>query len=154
MKFTYGILTNNVDTIFSTKLGEPGTKFTDADINKAVKYSKTTNGTMVLCGVGDEIEGFVESLESFTQDGQTFGSVFGRGALIRQWVQADASLALGDYVVAAAQEAVGTNTGLRVHPSNNKGLTKVKKKDSGTSGWRVINTDKATQNVYLIEAVI
>lgn len=154
-KYAYGILlSKNTESSDSSKLGAKGTKFTDKDRNKALKYSTTVGGTMELCADGDEIEGFVHSLERFTQDGQTFGQVWLKGPLVRQVVTAAAALNLGDYVVSDAQEAVGTNTGPARHTLNAIGVTKVKKKGSGTSNWKVIEVIDSANRIYLIQAVV
>lgn len=153
-KFSLGIkLGVNTAHTDSVKLGEGDAQYNDKDRNKAVKYSTAKEATMVLCADGDEIEGFIASVEGFTQDGQTFGTVIRKGPLVRQYVYAAAALNLGDYVVSDAQEAAKTNTGPAKHVNNNIGLTKVKKKASGTSGWRVVGIKDTAAKVYLIEGV-
>ena len=153
-KFTSGILVGaNTNCTDSYKLGESAREYSDKDRNKAVKLSATKEGTMVLCAADDEIEGFIEAVEAFTQDGQTFGTVVRRGPLVRYIVTSDESLTLGDYVVCGTQEAAKTNTGPARHVTNNIGLTKVKKKGAGTSGWRVVGVRDSAAKIYLIESV-
>src|SRR5574343_1255458 len=88
-----------------------------ADIGKAVKL--TTTGSHILPSAGDEIDGFIASIESFGVNGEntngtySFGSVLTEGRIIVRvgTDQGGTPMAVGDYVVAGAgQEALGTNT--------------------------------------------
>lgn len=153
-KYSYDILlSKNTESTDSSKFGTETAKFTDLDRNKAVKYSVTLGGTMELCSDGDEIEGFVHSMEGFTQDGQSFGQVWLKGPLVRQRVTSAEALKLGEHVVSAAQDAVGVNAGPKRHALNHIGLTKVKKA-TGTSGWKVINIVDETNKIFVIQAVV
>lgn len=66
-----------------------------------------------LCAVGDEIEGFMSSVEAATQNGYSVGGVATED---RQWVTADGiqatpatgTIAVGDYVLAGTATALGT----------------------------------------------
>jgi hypothetical protein len=90
---------------YSTAFGTPAAKFTDTDRNKLVKLG-TVGNTYVLCADGDDIEGYVHSLETWTvNDGYSFGSVRKNG---RKYAQAASALTVGAYVVAAAPTALGT----------------------------------------------
>ncbi len=63
-----------VGAIISAALGTPALKFTDNERGKPVKLAKLQN--YVLTAAGNEIEGFVETIEPFTvNQGYSFGSV-------------------------------------------------------------------------------
>lgn len=108
------------------------------DLNKAYKMGTAQN--YVPCADGDPIEGFVSAVEPFTVNGGfSFGSVQRRGRKTVQNGAGQTSLAVGDYVVAYTQTAIGT-----------EGLAQVKKatataatddgamNNSGLYAWRVI----------------
>lgn len=154
-KFNVGILLDvNLRHTDNHKFGTEAAKLTSKDANKALKYSSTEAGVMELCADNDEIAGFVVNVEAGTVDGRSFGSYVAKGSLVRQYVTADAALNKGDFVVAAAQQAAGTNDGPKVHPTNDKGLTKVKKKTSGTSNWFVLDVVDAANKIYIIQAAV
>lgn len=81
-----------------------------ADIGKPVKLA--AGSKHVLCSTGDEIAGFVNSVEPFTVNaGLSFGGVL-KGGRIEVIVAADQGatpMAVGDYVVAGTQLALGTS---------------------------------------------
>lgn len=92
----------NVGTnVIATFKGSVGT-FTDADINKPVKLS--AYDTVELCGDGDYIYGFIDSVEPHTEDGK---SVLGIQIAGRRWVTMNGNYAVGDHIEAEAQDAVG-----------------------------------------------
>lgn len=108
------------------------------DLDKAYKMGTAQN--YVPCADGDPIEAFVNAVEPFTvNQGFSFGSVQRRGRKTVQNGAAQATLAVGDQVVAFTQVAIGT-----------AGLAQVKKAtataaaDDGFStqaghyAWRVI----------------
>jgi hypothetical protein len=83
-------------------------KMVTADEGKAVTLASSNN--YVLAGVGDEIEGFVSSVEPYTVNGGfSFGGVKRDGRMI---CEVDASqvstVAVGGLVVAGTQAALGT----------------------------------------------
>lgn len=75
----------------------------DNDLGKAVKFSAAN--TVALCGDGDEIYGFINSIEEGTEDGKTVVGVTVSG---RARVTLDGDVALGAVVEAGAQTAAGT----------------------------------------------
>lgn len=85
-----------------TYKGSVGT-FTDDDVNKPVKLS--ASDTVALCADGDQIYGFIDSVERRTEDGK---SVLGIQIDGRKWVTMSGTYAVGDLVEAAANEAVAT----------------------------------------------
>lgn len=108
------------------------------DLDKAYKMGVLNN--YVPCADGDAIEAFVSAVEPFTvNQGFSFGSVQRRGRKTVQNGAAQATLAVGDYVVAFTQTAIGT-----------AGLAQVKKAtataatddgamfQSGLFAWKVI----------------
>lgn len=109
------------------------------DLNKAYKMGTAQN--YVPCADGDPIEAFLNAVEPYTvNNGFSFGSVQRRGRKTVQNGAGQAQLAVGDYVVAFTQTAIGT-----------AGLAQVKKAtataatDDGASmtqaglyAWRVI----------------
>lgn len=112
--------------VVSTALGANAAgKLVEADKGKLVKMAGSNN--YVLCADGDEIEGFVVSLEPSTvNDGFSFGSVQKNKRFIAEVV--GATLAVGALVVSAAQSALGTAD---TYP-------KVKAGTPATHKWRVI----------------
>lgn len=140
----------NTNSIQGWKLGTTTAKFSDKDINKAVVLDTTLAGTLKLAASGDDIRGFVESIEPATEDGQTFGSVITHSHGVRQWVTGS-GLALGDLVVADTQTAAGEANALAKHPLNRWGLTPVKKGQPTTFRWQVIYVQGT--DLFLIEAI-
>lgn len=103
-------------------------KLTDNDIGKPVKLGTVQN--YVLCADGDEIEGFVGSISPATyNDGFAFGGVWKEGRIA---VQATGAISIGDYVVAAAQAAIGTKADYPKAAGNVKAGTTTK------HHWRMI----------------
>lgn len=103
MKFTFSELVADA-RIISAKLGAAtGTPLADADVGKAVKLIATD--TYGLCADGDEIEGFLHSVEPATIDGYSFGSVQVTG---RKAVKFDGTVAFGAKVLCGAIVARGT----------------------------------------------
>lgn len=140
----------NTRNIQGWKLGGKTPRITDADINKSLVGDFTMDATLKLAADGEEIRGFIESIEPHPADGQTFGSVVVHASGVRVWVTGS-GLALGDLVVAANQTAAGVPNALMKHPKNNHGLTPVKKGQPTTFRWqviRVVGTDR-----FLIEAI-
>lgn len=96
-------------SVTSAALGpNSSTKFAQNDVGKLVKLGSAQN--YVLCADGDEVEGFVTSVEPFTvNDGFSFGGVQRWGRLEAVVGAEEAgTVAVGEYVVAAAQTALGT----------------------------------------------
>lgn len=131
--FKFAVLTHNPErlNVISSKLGpDAATKYTDLDKRKAVKLAAL--GNHVLCVAGDELEGFIDSVDAATSGGFSFGGVARgtRGFRVEAEVgsgQGATAMVVGDYVVADAQYAVGT-----------KGLPKVKKGAPTTNKYRVM----------------
>lgn len=140
----------NTRNIQGWKLGGKTPRVTDADINKAVVLDKTAAATLKLAASGDEIRGFIESIEPASADGQTFGSVVVHAKGVRAWVTG-AGLSIGDLVVADAQTAAGVANAKLNHPKNTRGTTPVKKGTPTTFKWEVIAVDGTDR--FLIEAI-
>ena len=107
MAWTFDELAENINFCYSAKLGT-GTKaasghLTDADVGKPVKL--TAAGVYALCADGDNIDGFLDSVSEFTQDGYAFGTVQTGG---RRWVTLSGNCAVGNCVEAAAPAAART----------------------------------------------
>lgn len=121
-KFKFRTLTNDPNrlNVISTKLGaRQGTageqraglgEYSDTERFKAVKIGTEEN--FVLCADGDELDGFIDNIDSGgTTEGFTFGGVARGNAGLRieaQVATGAAKLSINDLVVAAAQLAVGT----------------------------------------------
>ncbi|MNY03220.1 hypothetical protein D3C86_1358280 [compost metagenome] len=86
----------------------------------------------VLCADGDELEGFIDSVEPATQDGFSFGGVARGNVGFRVEATVGAAvvtpLVFGDLVVSAGELAVGT-----------AGKPQVKKGTPAVHKYRVIN---------------
>ena len=108
-------------------------KFVSADLNKAVKHGTANN--FVLATGRDEIDGFVKAIEPFTvNDGFSFGGVQREGRVAAQVGanQGGTPMAVGDYVVADTQVALGTAGAAKVK-------TGVAFAQSGTTPFAVTN---------------
>lgn len=93
--------------ITDAALGTSGQGWGDEEIGKAVKLSTANN--YVLCEDDDEIEGFVVAIEPNTvNSGVSFGAVQRDGRFLAVLAAGVSNATVGMYVVAAAQEAVGT----------------------------------------------
>jgi len=96
--------------VTSAALGaSSGAKFVQADIGKPVKLG-TADSNYVVCSAGDEIEGFVSSVEIGTvNDGFSFGGVVkNKRKLCKVDAAQSSTIGLGSYVVAGASAALGT----------------------------------------------
>jgi len=79
------------------------------EVGKAVKLGSANN--YVLCADGDEIEGFVVAIEPNTvNEGFGFGAVQRNGRTQAKLAAGVSGAAVGNYVVAGTQEAVGFQT--------------------------------------------
>lgn len=97
-RFIAGV--NVGDNLYKTFLAPAAV--TDNDIGKPVKLSAA--GEVALCADGDNIYGFIESVEPATADGKKIVSVMVSG---RAWVILDGAAAVGTVVEAAANTAAG-----------------------------------------------
>ncbi len=95
--------------ITDAALGTSGQGWGNEEVGKAVKLSTANN--YVLCADGDEIEGFVVAIEPNTvNSGVSFGAVQRDARMLAVLAAGVTNAAVGMYVVAAAQEALGTQT--------------------------------------------
>lgn len=148
------------DSTTTAALGVNGsTPLTDKDLGKAVKLAGNNN--YVVCSDGDDIEGVVLSVEPFTvNSGYGFGTVQTKERFVAKNSNADNSngpLAVGDFVVAAAQPAVGTAI-TAISSGNQTGVkpTPVKTGSGTNFKWRVISLlggTGAVNSSVLIERV-
>lgn len=146
-QFDFNVLTHSPErlNVISAKLGpDIATKYSDKDKKKAAKAQ--AGGRYVLCADGDDIEGFIDSVEAATQDGFSFGGVARGNVGYRVEAQVAAGAAnvvFGDLVVAGAQLAIGT-----------KGLAQVKKGAPAVHKYRVLRlTTGAPGTTVLLEKV-
>lgn len=109
-KFLMKVLVDN-DDIFTTRLGAAGGYYTDKEVGKFVKLAAESQYS--LCAVGDQIEGYITSVETATADNFTIGSVM---PAHRKFVTCDGlqatpgtgTIAVGDYVVCGTVVAKDT----------------------------------------------
>lgn len=102
MGFTSQVLVGQNDNVPYKIVGA----VTDLDLNKPVKLSATD--TVTLCADGDNIYGFINSIEVGTEGGLVMVGVQIDG---RRMVTLDGAAAVGTLVEAAANTAVGTALG-------------------------------------------
>lgn len=126
----------------TVRLGSAATtaeNYSVADEGKAVKLAGESR--FVLAVAGDEIEGFITSVEAATQNGWSIGGI-NRGD--PQWATADGlqatpgtgTIAVGDYVLAGSITAKGTR--LTQYQKVVKATTQANVKGSPFS-WRVVS---------------
>lgn len=159
---------------FNVKVADPFADITDAalgtasqgwgneEVGKAVKMSTANN--YILCTNGDEIEGFVVGVEPVTVNGGvSFGSVQRNGRIQAELASGVTGATVGMFVVAAAQEAVGTQVNSNralVKPgaaASQSGTTPfaVTERTPNTFMWRIIRllTDGEAGSVVVLERV-
>ena len=131
-----------VDTeVFTARLGAgsgSANYVTDVEIGKLVKL--VGDSQYNLCAAGDQIEGQITSVEGYTADDFSIGSVneCGRIRVTFDGLQATpgtGTLAVGDYVVAGT--AVAKGTALSGYPKVCKATTQT----GMYFAWRVVSLD-------------
>lgn len=115
---------------------------TDLELNKPVKLAGDSQYN--LCAAGDQIEGFIKAVESYTADDFSIGSVQteGRVKVTLDGLQATAgtgAIAVGDYVVAGTAVAKGTSLA-GAYPKVCKATTQT----GMYFAWRVVSLDGTT----------
>lgn len=133
-------------------------KFADVDVGKAVKLGTANN--YVLCAAGNDIDGFVNTIEPFTvNDGFSFGGVLMEGRIYAKVAsdQGGTPMAVGDYVVAGAPTALGTaDTGVAGTEPGTAGMGRVKTGAPTRRFWRCIRIVTGTGvagDVVLLECI-
>jgi hypothetical protein len=113
---------DQTENVITVKLGTVGAQFSDADRGKPVKL--TGPATFGLCAAGDQIEGYVSSISNFTADGLTVGAVrYIEPGNKKEAIIAAGGWAIGNYVVADAQAALGTYNDVNQFPRPKVKLT-------------------------------
>ena len=115
---------------------------TDLELKKPVKL--VGDSQYNLCSAGDQIEGFIRAVETWTADDFSIGSVQyeGRVKVTLDGLQATpgtGAIAVGDYVVAGTAVAKGTSLG-SAYPKVCKATTQT----GMYFAWRVVSLDGTT----------
>jgi len=115
---------------------------TDLELKKPVKL--VGDSQYNLCAAGDQIEGFIRAVETWTADDFSIGSVQyeGRVKVTLDGLQATpgtGAIAVGDYVVAGTAVAKGTSLG-SAYPKVCKATTQT----GMYFAWRVVSLDGTT----------
>ena len=115
---------------------------TDVEIGKPVKL--IGDSLYNLCAAGDALEGFISSVESYTADDFSIGSVFsdGRKRVILDGLQATPGtgvIAVGDYVVAGTATVKGTAL-----TSQCPKVCKATSQAVAMHNWRVVSLEGTT----------
>ena len=157
-------MTQNIDSAarVTTRLGvgsvnsTPANAYTDKEIGKFVKLSGTD--AHVLCAVGDPIQGFITSVETYTADDFSIGTISqnGRKRVLLDGSQAagTGSIAIGDYVVCGTPVAKDTALTLTTPPkvrkaTNQPGAVPADLTAAGQQAvnavfaWRLVSFDSA-----------
>lgn len=101
--FNRGLLVSEHDQRDTEQLGDNTGQFKGVDVGKAMVY----NGIqMDLAASTNDIVGFLETVEAYTNNGHNIGTVKKSGRVRVEVV--GTTLAVGDFVFAAAQTALGT----------------------------------------------
>lgn len=114
-------------------IGDNTGQATDKDNGKAVKMS-TSDSTVVLTAAGDEIFGFISSVEPYTDDGHSIGSVICDSGQESFAADEAGGLAIGDLVVAGNAVAFGTQL------TTYMPVKAVAGGEPGVNRWMVIET--------------
>jgi len=116
---------------------------TYVDIGKPVKLS--ASGEMAMCADGDQIFGFIASVEDQMADGKKLASILTSG---RCFVILSGASAVGTLVEAHTNEAAGTAK------AGNYGLVSTHTLIAGTNKqWVIISSDAGDGDVALIEKI-
>lgn len=125
---------------------------TDVEIGKSVKLAGDSQYN--LCAAGDQIEGFITAVETYTADDFSIGSVQfeGRKRVTLDGLQGTpgtGTCAVGDYVVAGT--AVAKGTALTVPPKVCKATTQT----GMYFAWRIVSLEGtgAVGQIAVIERV-
>jgi len=115
---------------------------TDLELGKPVKLAGDSQYN--LCAAGDQIEGFIRAVETWTADDFSIGSVQyeGRVKVTLDGLQATPGtgvIAVGDYVVAGTAVAKGTSLG-SAYPKVCRATTQT----GMYFAWRVVSLDGTT----------
>lgn len=102
-KVEIGQKPSDVQFNLTVMLGDAAAQIKDADVGKAVKL--VGRARYAIAADGDELEGNIQSIENFTAETYTVGTIRNGGYMEALLVGA---ANIGDYVVCAAQAALGT----------------------------------------------
>ena len=102
-KVMIGTKPGDVQYNVTAKLGTAAKQMVDADVGKAVKLVGA--GRFGVVADGNELEGVIQSIENYTAESYTVGTVR-TGGYVEAILVGAANI--GDYVVCAAQAALGT----------------------------------------------
>jgi len=112
-------------------LGDNTGQFSAAtDVGKPVKLS---GDTVVLCAAGDEIYGFIESIEPGTWNGYSVGVVLADPGHEMYATDEDGDLSVGDLVVAGTAVALGT-----ANAATGPNVDGAAGTEDGIDRWRVV----------------
>jgi len=114
-------------------IGNNTKQASSVDIGKAVKLS---GNTVVVCANGDEIYGFISSVEAGSKGGYSIGSVVcdvGRECWANDEV---GGLVVGSRVVASTAVALGT-----AHNANGANVKVAAGTEAGSHKWQVIGLE-------------
>lgn len=147
------IISAKVSALAADTAGLAAGFLTDADVGKAVKLGATDR--YVLAVDGDEIEGYLVSVEPATVDGFTFGSIAleGNKAVTFQ----GAGISIGSIVVAGTAIAKGTALSVPMAVKLGGAIAASQAKPFGwnpsTHIWRVISGTGVAGTQGVIERV-
>lgn len=135
------VIGTEADTVRLGSASGSANYFTDIEIGKPVKLAGDSQYN--LCAAGDQIEGFVNSVEGAPADDFSIGGIIteGRVRVTLDGLQATpgtGTIAVGDYVVAGT--AVAKGTALSGYPKVCKATTQT----GMYFAWRVVSLDGTT----------
>lgn len=151
-----GVTLKNSDYVETWAVNPKTALVTDQDIGKAVTLDPSLPESMKLAGAGDSIDGFLETVEVGTHNGQAVGTVLRPGMGARKYVTSADTLVIGDYITGAAQAAAGTAEAKYNYAKSGIGVNHniaVVAKATGATRWRVVQVSNATDKIYLVEGV-
>ena len=156
-KFQFTELILGMNEIITSRLGATANAaghLTDKEQNKIVGLAGDSQYD--LAAAGDQIEGFVNSIQGATQDGWTIGSVQtgGRKEVLCDGAEATpgtGTIAVGDYVVCGT--VVAKDTDLTTGPRVTKATTQATISNSPFA-WRVVSLGSAGTGAVGTAAII
>lgn len=150
-KVMLGTKPGDVQYNITAKLGTAANQIVDKDVGKAVKLVGA--GRYAVAADGDEFEGNIQSIENYTAETYTVGTVRTGGYMEAIIVGAGA---IGSYVICAAQAALGTKNDTNSFPRPKVKVTADQAAATISAlkhKWRIVDGNVADGGVVILQRV-